>query len=175
MIVGLVCYAAYDIEDIKRLFQAFIDFLQKELILSTLIIFAIYFFSVLFAFPIIYTSIALGYAFSQVFSSRVVGYFYGLTVITISIVTGGIAAFLLSRYWLSRTIRKRCLSKHRSFMAINNVITREGWRTVMLLRLTPFPFALVSYLLGITNVRLLEYSLASGIMAVHVAVWLYIG
>ena len=45
----------------------------------------------------------------------------------------------------------------------------------MLLRLTPFPFALVSYLLGVTSVKLAEFILGSGIMAVHVAIWLYIG
>ena len=171
----MICYAAYDIDQITILFEQFISFLRHELLISSVLIFLLYIFSVILAFPIMYISVGLGYAFSQVFSSKIAAYSYGLSLITVSIIAGGVGAFLVSRYWLSRTIKRRCLSKHRSFIAINHVISRQGWKTVMLLRLTPFPFALVSYLLGVTSVKLAEFILGSGIMAVHVAIWLYIG
>ena len=96
-------------------------------------------------------------------------------MITLSVITGGVLALLLSRHWLSKTIKKRCLSKHRSFIAINHVITKDGWKTVALLRLTPFPFSLVSYLLGITTLRVRDFIAGSLIVSVHIALWLYIG
>lgn len=84
-------------------------------------------------------------------------------------------ALLLSRHWLSKTIKKKCLSNHRSFIAINHVITKEGWRTVFLLRLTPFPYSVVSYLLGLTTLKVKDFVIGSLVVVVHIGIWLYIG
>jgi uncharacterized membrane protein YdjX (TVP38/TMEM64 family) len=83
--------------------------------------------------------------------------------------------FILSRYLFSRMIQKTCLKHHKSFLAIDAVITNEGWRTVFLLRMTPFPFSVISYLLGITSIKLKDYILGSLSVILHVALWLYIG
>lgn len=123
-----------------------------------------------------YIVIALGLSLTHAFQPNPYnGLLIGLVVFTLAIITGGLCAFLLSRYWLSKTIKKKCLANHRSFIAINHVITRDGWKTVLLLRLTPFPYALVSYMLGITSLKVKDFLKGSAIIIVHIAVWLWIG
>ena len=129
-------------------------FVKEDPLTSSVYIFLLYIGLVVFAFPILYMTVALGFAFTQSFESRYIAFAYGLVLITFSVIAGGVVAMVISRQWLSRTIKRRCLSKHRSFIAINHVVTRDGWKTVFLLRLTPFPYAVVSYLLGFTALKL---------------------
>jgi uncharacterized membrane protein YdjX (TVP38/TMEM64 family) len=82
---------------------------------------------------------------------------------------------LLSRHYLTKFIKKRFLVHHSSFMAIDSVISSDGWRTVFLIRMTPLPFAVSSYLLGVTSVRLRDYIKGTIAVSLHVALWLYIG
>jgi uncharacterized membrane protein YdjX (TVP38/TMEM64 family) len=46
---------------------------------------------------------------------------------------------------------------------------------VLLLRLTPVPFSIVSYFLGVTKVKLRDYLIGTSIEGVHIALWLYVG
>ena len=99
----------------------------------------------------------------------------GFVFITIGVLSGAICAILLSRHLFSKTIKKRYLTHHRSFMVIDKVISNEGWRTIFLLRMTPLPFAICSYLLGVTSVKMKDYILGSLSVMFHIAIWLYIG
>jgi uncharacterized membrane protein YdjX (TVP38/TMEM64 family) len=58
---------------------------------------------------------------------------------------------------------------------VNQVVTQSGWKTVFLLRLTPLPFSLVSYFLGLTKVRVRDFLLGSSVISLYIALWLYIG
>jgi uncharacterized membrane protein YdjX (TVP38/TMEM64 family) len=88
---------------------------------------------------------------------------------------GALLAFLISRYWLGKTIKKRVLRNHKSFAAVDQVVTDSGWKIVLLLRLTPVPYSIVSYFLGVTKVKLRDYLLGTSVESVHIALWLYIG
>jgi uncharacterized membrane protein YdjX (TVP38/TMEM64 family) len=73
---------------------------------------------------------------------------------------GACAAFLLSRTVARRAIERRIASSPR-FAAIDRAIAREGRKIVTLLRLSPvFPFNLLNYALGLTQVRFVDYLLA---------------
>ncbi len=98
-----------------------------------------------------------------------------IVLITFAVTLGGFIAFLISRYWLGRTFKKRFLRQHRSFIAVDSVVTESGWRTVLLLRLTPLPYSLVSYLLGVSKVSVRDFLAGTSIEALHIALWLYIG
>lgn len=149
--------------------------MREDPFTSSFYIILLYIGLVVFAFPILYMTVALGFAFTQSFESRYISFAYGLVLITFSVLIGGIIALLISRQWLSKTIKRRCLSKHKSFLAINHVVTRDGWKTVFLLRLTPFPYSVVSYLLGFTALKLKEFIVGSMVVSLHIALWLYIG
>ncbi len=45
----------------------------------------------------------------------------------------------------------------------------------MLLRLTPLPFSIVSYFLGLTKVKIRDYLIGTSITCTYIALWLYIG
>jgi uncharacterized membrane protein YdjX (TVP38/TMEM64 family) len=146
----LISFAAYDYEKVLEIFYMFIEWVKVNPLSSSMAIVGIYSLLVVFTLPILYLSIALGFAFSKAFPSAIEGYFFGLFFITIGITLGGILAFLLSRYFFSKMIKRTCLKNHHSFIAIDSVISEEGWKTVLLLRMTPLPYAVSSYLLGIT-------------------------
>ena len=43
------------------------------------------------------------------------------------------------------------------------------------MRLTPLPYSIVSYLLGVTKVSIKDFLIGTSIESVHIALWLYIG
>lgn len=88
--------------------------------------------------PIMLASIPLGYAFTKAFDNVfgtfyqlklfIVGYAFGFAVLTIGILLGGIAAFLIStlfliinsgRYLFRDTLRKACFHRHKIFNALD--------------------------------------------------------
>ena len=99
----------------------------------------------------------------------------GGTLLTLALVSGAMCNYLLSRFWLSKSLKSRCLANNRVFRAVNHEITRTGWRTVLLLRLAPFPYAITSYLLGMTNLRMSCFIKGTFAIALKVALWLWIG
>ena len=76
---------------------------------------------------------------------------------------------------MSRLIRKTCLKHHHSFYTIDAVISEEGWKTTFLIRMTPLPYAVSSYLLGLTSIRIKDYIIGTFGVIVHVALWVYVG
>jgi uncharacterized membrane protein YdjX (TVP38/TMEM64 family) len=73
---------------------------------------------------------------------------------------GASAAFLIARY-VARGVVERKLAGNPRFAAIDRAIAREGRKIVTLLRLSPvFPFNLLNYALGLTQVRFVDYLLA---------------
>lgn len=74
---------------------------------------------------------------------------------------GLVAAFLSGRYLLRDWVRRR-LEPYPVFRAIDKAVGREGWRVVLLTRLSPvLPFNLLNYGFGLTPVGLREYALSS--------------
>ena len=85
------------------------------------------------------------------------GVIYVFTAATI----GASLAFLVGRYVARGAIEQR-LEGNPRFAAIDRAVGREGRKIVLLLRLSPvFPFNLLNYSLGLTNVRFADYAVAS--------------
>lgn len=87
---------------------------------------------------------------------------------------GATLAFLTARYIASDWAAQRTGTRLRQL--INGVET-EGWRFVAFVRLVPlFPFNLLNYALGLTNIRLSHYIISSFIfMAPGAAAYTYLG
>ena len=84
----------------------------------------------------------------------------GVLFVFIGAVAGAAAAFLIARY-VARSAVERKLAGNARFAAIDAAIARQGRRIVTLLRLSPvFPFNLLNYALGLTQVRFTDYLLA---------------
>jgi uncharacterized membrane protein YdjX (TVP38/TMEM64 family) len=89
------------------------------------------------------------------------GPLWGTLLVSPVSVAGATLAFLLSRGWARHWAKRRFVQSPR-LAAVDRAIAERGWLTVFLLRLSPvFPFSLLNYALGLTEVRLSSYVGAS--------------
>jgi uncharacterized membrane protein YdjX (TVP38/TMEM64 family) len=99
----------------------------------------------------------------------------GTAIVFVAATLGASAAFLVSRY-LARPLVERRLAGNERFAAIDRAIGQEGRKIVFLLRLSPvFPFNLLNYALGLTEVRFRDYVLASAGMLPATLLYVYYG
>jgi uncharacterized membrane protein YdjX (TVP38/TMEM64 family) len=96
--------------------------------------------------------------------------------VSVGATLGATAAFLIGRYLARGWVAARVAGSPR-LGAIDEAVAREGWRIVLLTRLSPaFPFVLLNYAFGLTRVPLRQYVLASWIgMMPGIALYAYIG
>lgn len=103
------------------------------------------------------------------------GVFWGSVCVLIAATLGAIWAFLLGRY-LSRDWICRKIGKNPKFQAIDRAVGQEGWKIVLLTRLSPiFPFNLLNYAFGVTGVSLKDYILGFLGMIPGTVMYVYIG
>ncbi len=89
------------------------------------------------------------------------GVVFGTILVSIASTLGAAAAFLAGRY-IARDWVAGWVSERPRFRAIDEAVGREGWKIVILTRLSPiFPFNLLNYAYGLTRVRLIQYVVAS--------------
>jgi len=100
----------------------------------------------------------------------------GSIYVSIASTAGATAAFVVGRYFAREAVARR-IEGNATFKSIDDAVAREGWRIVLLTRLSPvFPFNLLNYAYGLTRVRLSEYVLASWIgMMPATVMFVYIG
>jgi len=108
-------------------------------------------------------------------AGAVFGVGLGAIYVFIGATLGAIAAFLVGRYlargWVSKTIAGKP-----NFAAIDQAVANEGFKIVLLTRLSPlFPFNLLNYAFGITGVSLNAYALGSIGMLPAIVLYVYIG
>jgi uncharacterized membrane protein YdjX (TVP38/TMEM64 family) len=86
---------------------------------------------------------------------------YGTLLVMLASNLGASLAFLLGRTVLRDWVARRIAGDAR-FSAVDAAVGAQGFRVVLLLRLSPlFPFNLLNYALGLTRVRLRDFVLAS--------------
>jgi uncharacterized membrane protein YdjX (TVP38/TMEM64 family) len=118
-------------------------------------------------FPTTLLTLASGFAF---------GVGWTLFLVVPAATAGATAAMLVARHvlrdWVCRKIAHRPRLK-----AIDAAVGDEGWKVVLLLRLSPLvPFSLQNYLYGATQVKLTHYALATAIGIVPgVMMYAYLG
>jgi uncharacterized membrane protein YdjX (TVP38/TMEM64 family) len=113
-----------------------------------------------------------GFAFGQTFG--------GLALVTACVSAGSTlgasAAFLVGRSVARGWIEKK-VAVHPRFRALDAAVARQGFKIVLLARLSPaFPFNLLNYAFGLTQVSFRDYVLASWIgMLPGTILYVYIG
>lgn len=100
----------------------------------------------------------------------------GSLLVSLAATLGATAAFLVGRHFARAWVEGK-LAAYPRFAAIDQAVSRNGWQTVLLTRLSPaFPFTLLNYAYGLTHVSLKEYVLASWIgMLPGTVVFVYVG
>ncbi len=103
------------------------------------------------------------------------GLWWGSLVVFVAATLGATLAFWIGRNvardWVSQKI-----SAYPKFEAIDKAVAKEGFKIVLLTRLSPlFPFNLLNYAFGITQVSLKDYVLGSVGMIPGTILYVYIG
>jgi len=98
-----------------------------------------------------------------VWASMLAGALYGTWggsfLVFLGACLGAEAAFLLGRTWLRDWARRRLLAFPK-LQAIEQGVSREGLKLVLLTRLSPaFPFSLLNFAYGLSEVSLRDYTL----------------
>jgi len=92
------------------------------------------------------------------------GTFWGSLIVQLGASLGAIGAFLLARHRLRGWSRRR-LGRFPKLLAIEQAVSREGLKLVVLTRLSPaFPFSLLNLAYGLSEVSLRDYTL--GLVAI---------
>ena len=104
------------------------------------------------------------------------GPIFGSVYVSIASTIGATCAFLVGRY-LARGWVSKQIEGNQQFKAIDKGVADEGWKIVGLTRLSPiFPFNLLNYAFGLTQVSLRDYCLASWIgMMPGTVMYVYLG
>jgi uncharacterized membrane protein YdjX (TVP38/TMEM64 family) len=85
----------------------------------------------------------------------------GSIYVSIAATFGATVAFLIGRYAARQWVAVR-LASYPKFKAVDEAVAHEGWKIVALTRLSPlFPFNLLDYAFGLTDVRVRDYVAAS--------------
>lgn len=85
------------------------------------------------------------------------GVLKGSLYVVIATTLGATIAFLIARYLFGAGITN-LLTNHPRLSLVNNELTNEGWKIVLLTRLVPFfPFKLSNYFFGLTHFSLRGY------------------
>lgn len=103
------------------------------------------------------------------------GILWGTVYVFIGATLGATAAFLVGRY-LARNWVAGKIANNPKFAAIDEAVGKEGLKIVLLTRLSPvFPFNLLNYAYGLTQVSLKDFVLGSVGMLPGTLLYVYIG
>ena len=153
--------------DVQELFQVTLAWISDLGPLRPVFFIVFYILATVLFLPGLIPTMAAGVLF---------GVIQGTLLVSISSISGATLAFLTGRYlareWVAVKIRG-----NQKFEAIDVAVAKEGWKIVGLTRLSPvFPFNLLNYAFGLTQVSLRDYFLASWIgMLPGTVMYVYIG
>ncbi|MBE9203416.1 TVP38/TMEM64 family protein [Synechocystis salina LEGE 06099] len=103
------------------------------------------------------------------------GWWWGTIYTTIAAMIGATIAFLIGRHFSRNWVQEK-MAKYPKFKLLNAAVKKDGWKIVILTRLSPiFPFNLLNYGFGVTDVSLKDYILGSFAMIPATIAYTYIG
>lgn len=105
----------------------------------------------------------------------VFGVVKGSLLVFVGAMLGATAAFVIGRY-LARDWVSRRIANNAKFQALDEAIGREGLKIIFLIRLSPaFPFNLLNYGLGLTQISLRDYVLGTTGIIPGTIMYVYLG
>ena len=130
-------------------------------------------------FTVVYALAAIFFVPGSVLTigaGAIYGLGWGFVAVSAGSTLGAAGAFLIARY-VARDRVERWAAQDPRFAAIDQAVGHEGWKIVLLTRLSPvFPFTLLNYLFGLTRVSFGAYILASWIgMMPGTLLYVYLG
>lgn len=107
----------------------------------------------------IWVTLLLPGVWASMLAGALYGTWLGSFLVFVGACLGAEAAFLLGRYWLRDWARRR-LAAVPKLQVVEQAVSREGLKLVLLTRLSPvFPFSLLNLAYGLSEVSLRDYSI----------------
>jgi len=107
----------------------------------------------------LWVTLLLPGVWASMLAGALYGTAWGSVLVFVGACLGAEAAFLLGRTWLREWARRR-LAGVPKLQAIEQAVSREGLRLVLLTRLSPaFPFSLLNFAYGLSEVSLRDYTI----------------
>jgi uncharacterized membrane protein YdjX (TVP38/TMEM64 family) len=138
--------------------KAMVDDLETVLVkagaLGPLVVFCVYLVTTVFMLPLWGFHMVCGYVYGTLWAS--------LLIATTQAVCAS-AAFTFSRYVVGPHIRGWLVRRYgRKFEAIDHAVSQDGFRIVLLLRLSPIiPFGINNYICGMSRIKLADFALGT--------------
>lgn len=108
-------------------------------------------------------------------AGAIFGLVEGFVTVFVGASVGATLAFLVARYVARDAVEQRLQGNPR-YAAIDRSVGRQGLKIALLLRLSPvFPFNLLNYALGLTDIRLRDYVVAHLGMIPGALLYVYYG
>ena len=107
----------------------------------------------------LWVTLLLPGVWASMLAGALYGSLWGSVLVFIGACLGAEAAFLIGRHWLRDWTQRRLQALPR-LRAVEQAVSREGLKLVLLTRLSPaFPFSLLNLAYGLSAVSLRDYSL----------------
>jgi uncharacterized membrane protein YdjX (TVP38/TMEM64 family) len=106
----------------------------------------------------LWVTLLLPGVWASMLAGALYGTWWGSVVVFVGACLGAEAAFLLGRHWLRGWAQRR-LAVLPKLQAVEQAVSREGLKLVLLTRLSPaFPFSLLNLAYGLSEVSLRDYT-----------------
>ncbi len=107
----------------------------------------------------LWVTLLLPGVWASMLAGALYGTWWGSVIVFVGACLGAEIVFLLGRGWL-RTWARRRLAATPKLQQVEQAVSREGLRLVLLTRLSPaFPFSLLNLAYGLSEVSLRDYSI----------------
>jgi len=144
--------AAATFFDLQQIFRDTLAWISGLGVIAPVIFIVIYILACVLLLPGSILTLGAGIVFGVV---------KGSIVVSVGSTLGATCAFLVGRYFARGWVSEK-IGRNEKFNAIDEAVAREGWKIVLLTRLSPvFPFNLLNYGFGLTKIGLKHYILAS--------------
>lgn len=153
-VVALVLFAAALFLPVGRWLLSVVDYVRDAGAIGFVLYMVIYVAATVLFIPGSILTMAAGFLY---------GVSGGMALVVPAAIVGATLAFLLGRSVARDAVAER-VATTRWFRAVDDVTGSDGFKIVLLLRLSPVvPFSLINYALGVTKVRTRDYVVASAI------------
>lgn len=132
---------------------------------------------VLFALAYVLVTLVIGPTLLLTLSAGLLwGLGLGLVVAALSATLAAVVALLVGRVF-ARSRVQEFVARDKRLISVVRAVSQDSWRIVLLLRLSPFiPFGVQNYLLSITGIKLLPYTIATLVGTLPAsALYVYLG
>ena len=166
-VILIVAVAAIWLLPVRQWMESFLDWVDELGFWAPLAVAGLYIVACVFSLPGSVLTIGAGAA---------LGVIRGTIAVSIGSTLGAAAAFLIGRF-IARDWVARKIAAHPKFAAIDEAVGREGFKIVLLIRLSPiFPFNLQNFGYGLTKVPFWHCFFASWIgMLPGTLMYVYLG